>query len=496
MAHAAQRNFFERVKAQFPEYFKGKKVLDCGSLDVNGTLKDLFEECDYTGVDIHPGKNVDVVSLVHELGHKVLSGECDEAYDTIVSAEMLEHDEHHVKSIKRMVEMLKPGGLLVISAAGVGRAPHGIGGEGGEDWSTGNGYYRNVTWEDFYGEGNKYYDHYVEHNHADHDIYFVAVKSIDNENGYSLEHATHPTKSLHVLSESMPKYIRLEENEKVYRIEQGGEVNSILAACLRELNQAKMEELKNALEERVGKPQPPSKEQLTAETVERLKEKLALPVVKMSIGAGLHWKIEPGVDYNTPEEEAAIRANRTPSKVYINHDGCSHEAIDIVSEFGSIPLPDACIDYLELGDVIEHIVKWRQKEILTEWFRLVKKGGKIHISTPNMHRAMVEYAAQSIASGRLQGTTLIQITNNGNSYHTTINPPCPQDNPLQMAKQQIYAWQSNQYEQHYDLYTPASLKTLLEEYGFENIDFSESPGDDFNPGREMAWWIVCSATKK
>ena len=39
MAHGQQQNFFLRVKEAFPKYFRDVKVLDIGSLDINGNTK-------------------------------------------------------------------------------------------------------------------------------------------------------------------------------------------------------------------------------------------------------------------------------------------------------------------------------------------------------------------------------------------------------------------------------------------------------------------------
>ena len=47
MAHKEQRDFCLRVKEKYPEFFKDKKVLDIGSLDINGSNRDLFENCNY-----------------------------------------------------------------------------------------------------------------------------------------------------------------------------------------------------------------------------------------------------------------------------------------------------------------------------------------------------------------------------------------------------------------------------------------------------------------
>lgn len=142
MAHRQQRKFFANLRKRFPGAFHQVRVVDCGSLDVNGSLKDLFTESEYIGVDIRPGKNVDLVSVVHQLPLE------DGTFDTVVSAEMLEHDEHWRASLRRMTALLKPGGLLAISAAGAGRAVHGTEAVPDVDqmiYGTSPTYYRNLT---------------------------------------------------------------------------------------------------------------------------------------------------------------------------------------------------------------------------------------------------------------------------------------------------------------------------------------------------------------
>lgn len=137
MAHQAQQDFFRHVKTLFPRNFRDARVIDCGSLDITGCLRPLFEDCEYVGVDVHPGKNVDIVSLIHALPFW-------QEFDTVVSGEMLEHDEYWLKSLGRMYDMLKTGGLLAVSAAGEGREEHGTA-RTGRAWGTSPNYYRNIT---------------------------------------------------------------------------------------------------------------------------------------------------------------------------------------------------------------------------------------------------------------------------------------------------------------------------------------------------------------
>jgi SAM-dependent methyltransferase len=177
MSHSEQRRFFKRVRQRFPEAFTRVGVLDCGSLNVNGTLRDLFTDSDYCGVDIRPGPNVDYVSRIHEL--PFAAG----AFDTVVSAEMLEHDEYWRESLQAMYEMLRGGGLLAISAAGTGRKEHGTqrATDGNRLYGTSPDYYRNLTRADiltaFDGQMDAHFSFWRIGGDTGHaDIYFVGRK--------------------------------------------------------------------------------------------------------------------------------------------------------------------------------------------------------------------------------------------------------------------------------------------------------------------------------
>jgi len=148
MAHPAQQKFCEHVKNKFPKSFNGIKVLDVGSLDINGSNKPLFDNCEYIGLDIAPGKNVDIVCIAHEY----LAPE--EAFDTIISTECFEHDMYLSKTLLSIVRMLKPGGLFIFTCATEGRNAHGTINDTPEDspltakipgWDV---FYKNVTEKD------------------------------------------------------------------------------------------------------------------------------------------------------------------------------------------------------------------------------------------------------------------------------------------------------------------------------------------------------------
>jgi len=98
--------------------FPNADVVELGSYIVNGTVRPLFPETrSYVGVDVRAGSGVDVVedaSLYRP----------EQPVDLVVSTEMLEHSPKQSLVIKNIWRMLKPGGYLILTAAGVERVPH------------------------------------------------------------------------------------------------------------------------------------------------------------------------------------------------------------------------------------------------------------------------------------------------------------------------------------------------------------------------------------
>lgn len=138
MAHESQREFIKAVFDGFPAMKSNVRVLDIGSMDVNGNNREYFSDpFEYVGVDVAPGPNVDVVCL----GHEYKGG----PFDVVMSAECLEHDPHHFETVINMCTLTRPGGLMVITCATAGRLEHGT---------------ARTTPEDNPGAGNIWPDYY------------------------------------------------------------------------------------------------------------------------------------------------------------------------------------------------------------------------------------------------------------------------------------------------------------------------------------------------
>ena len=118
MAHIEQQFYLSEIKRRFPDYFSGVKVLDIGSLDINGNNRYLFSNFTYTGIDIGEGANVDIVCRGHKFKSK-------EKFDVVISSECFEHDEFWDKTMLNAIKLLRTGGMFVFTCATDGRAEHG-----------------------------------------------------------------------------------------------------------------------------------------------------------------------------------------------------------------------------------------------------------------------------------------------------------------------------------------------------------------------------------
>jgi len=102
----------------------GKRVIEVGSRNVNGSARRLIESMDpaaYVGVDIEAAPEVDVICDIEKLCEKFDA----ESFDLVVTTEVLEHVRHWRLAVSNLKRMCRPGGVVIVTTRSYGFAYHG-----------------------------------------------------------------------------------------------------------------------------------------------------------------------------------------------------------------------------------------------------------------------------------------------------------------------------------------------------------------------------------
>ena len=102
-----------------PSDIQGKRVLEVGSLDVNGSVRaDIVAlgPAAYVGIDIRPGSGVDVICDASDLVETFR----ENAFDVVISTELLEHARDWRRVVSNIKRVTKPNGVMVVSTRSYG----------------------------------------------------------------------------------------------------------------------------------------------------------------------------------------------------------------------------------------------------------------------------------------------------------------------------------------------------------------------------------------
>jgi len=103
---------------------EGKRVLEVGALDVNGSVRPILERfgpAEYIGVDLINGKGVDRICRVEDL--VTLFG--PSSFDLVVASELLEHVRDWRTAVSNLKNVCKPNGIILITTRSPGFKYHG-----------------------------------------------------------------------------------------------------------------------------------------------------------------------------------------------------------------------------------------------------------------------------------------------------------------------------------------------------------------------------------
>ena len=105
---------FDFIKQKVSGNLSDKTVLEVGSRDIRGSIRDYIETLqpkEYVGIDIIEGKGVDVILDIHNLVNHF--GE--NVFDMVICSDTLEHIEKLESAAVNMHGVLKTGGILIVS---------------------------------------------------------------------------------------------------------------------------------------------------------------------------------------------------------------------------------------------------------------------------------------------------------------------------------------------------------------------------------------------
>lgn len=166
--HQQARDFVLAVRRKHPAFFQDTNVLEVGSLDINGSIRNYFKGGNYFGLDLGPGPGVDKV-VPPDGPWTILSD-----WDVVCSSEMFEHNRHWRATWDRMIDYCRPGGLVFFTCATTGRGEHGTTRTSPQDAPFTNDFYENRVASDF--DVSAFSEHHFETEAGHRDLYFWGIK--------------------------------------------------------------------------------------------------------------------------------------------------------------------------------------------------------------------------------------------------------------------------------------------------------------------------------
>jgi SAM-dependent methyltransferase len=107
------------------EEIEGKRIVELGACDVNGSLRPIFElwgnPAQYIGIDINKGPGVDVVCRAEN----ILDVFGKERFDIVISTELIEHVRDWRMIISNIKNVCKPNGTILVTTRSKGFKYHG-----------------------------------------------------------------------------------------------------------------------------------------------------------------------------------------------------------------------------------------------------------------------------------------------------------------------------------------------------------------------------------
>ena len=182
MSHFEQKKFIEFSLDELKKKnnFNNLSVLDVGSYDVGGSIRDFFKKNNYIGVDLIKGPNVDIVLSGTEL-YKLKKN-----FDIVISCECFEHAKDWREIFLSMYNVCEDDGYVIFTCASRGRIEHGtLRTINSDSPGTIGTYYKNIFKSEFiksFDLKKMFEKHEVIYNFKSSDLYFIGKKGKEDKN--------------------------------------------------------------------------------------------------------------------------------------------------------------------------------------------------------------------------------------------------------------------------------------------------------------------------
>lgn len=138
--------------------------------------------------------------------------------------------------------------------------------------------------------------------------------------------------------------------------------------------------------------------------------------------------------------------------------------VEYVAPMDKVPAKDNTFDEVIATHVIEH-QSWRDgKKLLTEWLRVLKPGGSVSVTTPNLRYIAEEYIKARNGEGEWRDD--YNIMHPDEKAHLGLEG---QPSPALWANFKLFS-STGEYDIHYACYDAETLSALFREAGATRVE--------------------------
>jgi len=179
------------------------------------------------------------------------------------------------------------------------------------------------------------------------------------------------------------------------------------------------------------------------------------------------------LDWQNPEKTIAYKLEEMPEHqqklaTYLRNGGKIDFRVQDITK-GFTDHDDNSVDLIYLGQMIEHLNPvYQTLPFLKECHRMMKPGGVIRITTPDL-----EILLKAYLNGEMD-----KFENEQPDFYKALDPGSQLAMIMYGATGPNCTWQN--YEGHMFLFTKTSMTKVLQDAGFKDIEFYYEPGKSKN----------------